>query len=69
MVYIYDLVKSVTAAHNVSDISRPLGWNTFLKTMARLNVPLSAIPNTMIRRAIAEYKEVDDTFDNEFYES
>ena len=29
--------------------------------MAHLNVPLSAIPNTQVRRAIAVYKGVDDT--------
>lgn len=68
MVHIYDLVKSVTSTHNVSYISKPWGWNTFFKNHGPfLNVPLSAIPNTMIRQAIAEYKEVNDTFDNEFW--
>lgn len=28
----------------IKDISRPLGWNTFLKTMARLNVPFIRYP-------------------------
>ncbi len=27
--HLYDLVKSVAASHNVSDISRPLGWDIF----------------------------------------
>ena len=63
--HLYDLVKSVTAAHNVSDVSRPIGWSVFLKTMAGLNIPLSAIPNTMVHRAIIQYKAVDDTFDDE----
>ena len=63
--HLYDLVKSVTAAHNVSDVSIPIGWNVFLKTMACLNIPLSAMPNTMVHRAITEYKAIDDTFDDE----
>ena len=67
--HLYDLVKSVTATHNVSDVSRPIGWNAFLKTMARLNIPRSAIPNIMVRRVITEYKVVDDTFDNESFMS
>lgn len=67
--HLYDLIKSVTATHNVLDDSRPVGWNAFLKTMARLNIPLSAIPNTLVRRAITEYKVIDDTFDNESFMS
>lgn len=59
--HLYDLVKSVTASHNVLDHSRPTGWKVFLKTLANLNVLLSAIPNTQVRNAIAKNKMfVDD---------
>ena len=54
--HLYDLVKSVTAPHNISDISRPVGWDVFLKTLARLNIPLMAIPNKQVRGDIAGYK-------------
>lgn len=58
--HLYDLVKSVTASHNISDISRPLGWDVFLKTLAHLNIPLMAIPNKQVRGDIAEYKRIGD---------
>jgi len=54
--HLYDLVRSVTAAHNVLDGSRLTGWSVFLKTLAGLIVPLSAIPNTLVRKTIAENK-------------
>lgn len=54
--HLYDLLKSVTTHNNVLDSSRPTGWNVFLKTLANLNVPLSAIPNTSVHRAIAAFK-------------
>lgn len=59
--HLFDLVKSVTASHNVLDGSRPHGWNVFLKSLASLNMPLSAIPNTQVRQAIAEYKGVGES--------
>ena len=61
--HLYDLLKSVTTHNNVSDRSRPKGWNIFLKTLASLNVPLSVIPNTMVRRSIEAFKtgERDET--------
>lgn len=56
--HLYDLVKSVTSYHNSAGQSRPTGWNLFLKTLANLNVPLSVIPNTAVRRSIAAFKTV-----------
>lgn len=58
--HLYDLVKSVTASHHTLDSSRPRGWELFLKTLGSLNVPLSAIPNTLVRRSISEYKGGDN---------
>lgn len=54
--HLYDLIKNVTAPYNVSEYSRPVGWSLFLKTLAGLNIPLSAIPNTQVRRAILDLK-------------
>ena len=54
--HLYDLLKSVTTPNNVSDLSRPAGWNVFLKTLALLNIPLSVIPNTTVRRAVTGFK-------------
>ena len=54
--HLYDLLKSVTAHNNVADRSRPKGWNIFLKTLASLNVPISVIPNTRVRRSIEAFK-------------
>lgn len=64
--HLYDLVKSVTSSYNVLDESRPIGWKIFLKTLADLNIPLSAIPNTQVRRSIAEYKGGDAVYDGGF---
>lgn len=54
--HLYDLIKSATATRRATDVSWPAGWSTFLKTLARLNVPLSAFPNAEVRRTISQYK-------------
>lgn len=56
-----DLVKRVTGSHYVSDLSIPLRWTLVLKTLARLHLLLSTMPNTHVHWAIAEYKEGDGT--------
>jgi len=57
--HLHDLVRGVTATHNVLDSSRPTGWAVFLKTLAGLNVPLSAIPNPAVRKLVAKNKMHD----------
>lgn len=57
--HLHDLVRGVTATHNVLDSSRPKGWAVFLKTLADLNVPLSAIPNPVVRQIVAKNKMND----------
>lgn len=50
------MIQSATATRRATDVSWPAGWSTFLKTLARLNVPLSAFPNAEVRRTISQYK-------------
>lgn len=52
----YDLIKNVTASHNVSDSRRPTGWSEYLQSLALLNVPFSVVPNLQVRRKIEEFK-------------
>lgn len=54
--HIFDLVKSITLPQGVPDDKRPLGWDKFLHVMAALNVPLSSVPNTQVRRLITRIK-------------
>lgn len=56
--HLFDLIKSITAVHNVSQLTKPVGWELFLKSLASLNVPLSTIRNTQVRRSLAELKGV-----------
>lgn len=54
--HIYDLIKAVTSTHTPSEGFRPIGWTEFLKAVSDLNIPLSAISNTGVRKTIAMYK-------------
>lgn len=65
--HVFDLIKNVTAPHNVSDAARPVGWDMFLKTLADLNITLSVVPNIpSIRRTISGLKSGVDTESQSF---
>ncbi len=51
-----DLLKNVTAPHQVRDDRRPLGWSEFLQAFAELNIPFSTVPNQRIRQLISTLK-------------
>ena len=55
--HVYDLIKNVTAAHNVPDSRRPIGWSEYLQSLALLNIPLSTVPNQLVKRQIVEFKK------------
>lgn len=62
--HIYDLIKGVTTTHTPSEGLRPIGWTEFLKAVSDLNVPLSAISNTGIRKTVAMYKTDHTLFED-----
>ncbi len=51
-----DLLKNVTAPHQVRDDRRPLGWSEFLHAFAELNIPFSTVPNQHVRSTISSLK-------------
>ena len=58
--HIYDLLKNITAPHRISDANRPIGWHKFLSKIATLNIPLSGIPNSDVKRFITDMRH-DET--------
>lgn len=54
--HMLDLLKNVTAPHQVRDDRRPLGWSEFLQSFAELNIPFSTVPNHHVRRMISSLK-------------
>lgn len=60
--HVHDLIKNVTATHNVSDAARPPGWKKFLKTLADLNMPLSVVPNAHVRGTLSILKNSFNSF-------
>ncbi len=54
--HMLDLLKNVTAPHQVRDDRRPLGWSEFLQAFAELNIPFSTVPNNHVRRVISSLK-------------
>ncbi len=59
--HMLDLLKNVTAPHQVRDDRRPLGWSEFLKAFAELNIPFSTVPNNHVRRVISSLKNKPGT--------
>ena len=61
---VFDLLKNITASHRVSENNRPIGWNKFLKKVAKLNIPLSVIPNSLVKdRVVSMRHNADDSTD------
>lgn len=54
--HMFDLIKNVTAPHQIRDDRRPLGWSEFLHAIAELNIPFSTMPNHHIRSVITSLK-------------
>ncbi len=54
--HMLDLLKNVTAPHQVRDDRRPLGWSEFLQAFAELNIPFSTVPNNHVRSVITSLK-------------
>lgn len=54
--HIYDLIKNVTATHNISDHNRPNGWYEYLRALAVLNIPSSLISNPRLRSIFESFK-------------
>ena len=55
----FDLLKNVTASYRVNEDKRPIGWRQFLKQMALMNIPLTAVPNSEVRQSIELFKRGD----------
>ena len=55
--HIFDLVKSATAPQMTR--RRPQGWDEFLRAIAKLNIPLSTVPNRQVQQAVDSLKRTD----------
>ena len=52
--HIFDLVRSATAPQTTR--RRPQGWREFLSAIAKLNIPLSTVPNRQVQQAVDSLK-------------
>ena len=55
--HIFDLVRSATAPQTT--LRRPQGWREFLSAIAKLNIPLSTVPNRQVQQAVDSLKITD----------
>lgn len=52
----YDLLKNFTNPYKILDSSRLIGWQDLLKSLAILNVRLSAVQSSHAKQLITGYK-------------